>query len=95
MKSKYRMGWLFVCFDLPVIEKEDLKCANNFRKDLLKLGYFTKMVKKLAPSTGQIYIFYLTDKQWSNSICIEKDDYNPSKYKKKMGENAEKQMTFW
>ena len=54
-----------------------------------------KMVKKLAPPTGQINIFYLTDKQWSNSICIEKADYNPSKYKKKMGENIEKQMTFW
>ena len=115
MKSKYRMGWLFVCFDLPVVDKEDLRYANNFRKDLLKLGYFMlqnsiyvrscvtydkteqymKMVKKLAPPTGQINIFYLTDKQWSNSICIEKADYNPSKYKKKMGENIEKQMTFW
>lgn len=115
MKSKYRMGWLFVCFDLPVVDKEDLRQANIFRKDLLKLGYFMlqnsiyvrscvtydkteqhiKLVKRLAPSTGQINIFYLTDKQWSNSVCIEKAEYNPSKYKKKMGENIEKQMTFW
>ena len=109
------MGWLFVCFDLPVVDKEDLRLANTFRKDLLKLGYFMlqnsiyvrscvtydkteqfiKMIKQLAPSTGQVNIFYLTDKQWSNSICIEKAKYNPSKYKKKMGENLEKQMTFW
>ncbi len=109
------MGWLFVCFDLPVVEEYDRKQANTFRKDLLKLGYFMlqnsiyvrscvtydkteqhiKMVKKLAPGTGQINIFYLTDKQWSNSVCIEKYKYNPSKYKKEMGENIEKQMTFW
>ena len=109
------MGWLFVCFDLPVVDKEDLRLANTFRKDLLKLGYFMlqnsiyvrscvtydkteqfiKMIKQLAPSTGQVNIFYLTDKQWSNSICIEKAKYNPSKYTKKMGENLEKQMTFW
>ena len=115
MKSKYRMGWLFVCFDLPVVEDEERKQANNFRKDLLKLGYFmlqnsiyvrscvtydrteqyTKLIRKLAPDTGQINIFYLTDKQWTNSICIEKANYNTSKYKKKIGENTEKQMTFW
>ena len=22
MRSKYRMGWLVVCFDLPVVEKK-------------------------------------------------------------------------
>lgn len=115
MKSKYRMGWLFVCFDLPVVDKEDLRMANNFRKDLLKLGYFMlqnsiyvrscvtydktekyiNLIKKLAPTTGQVHIFYLTDRQWSNSVCIEKADYNPSKYKKNLGENIEQQMTFW
>ena len=115
MKSKYRMGWLFVCFDLPVIDDEERKQANNFRKDLLKLGYFMlqnsiyvrscvtydkteqyiKLLKTLAPATGQINIFYLTDRQWTNSVCIEKSNYNSSKYRKQMGENAEKQMTFW
>ncbi len=109
------MGWLFVCFDLPVVDKEDLRAATVFRKDLLNLGYFMlqnsiyvrscvtydkteqyiKIITKLAPCTGQINVFYLTDKQWSNSVCIEKAKYNPSKYKKKMGENTEKQMTFW
>lgn len=115
MRSKYRMGWLFVCFDLAVVEKEEQKMANDFRKDLLKLGYsmlqnsiyirpcvtydkteqYIKAIKMLAPCTGQINIFYITDKQWSNSVCIEKFNYLPSKYKKKCGENAEKQMTFW
>jgi len=44
MKSKFRMGWLFVCFDLPVIEKWQMKEASKFRKNLLDLGYF--MVQK-------------------------------------------------
>ncbi len=109
------MGWIIVCFDLPVVDKEDLKLSNNFRKDLLRLGYFmlqnsiyvrscvtydktdkyVNIVKRLAPATGQVNIFYLTDKQWSESVCIEKAEYNPSKYKTKAGQIEEKQMTFW
>ncbi len=34
------MGWVFVCFDLPVLEKEEMRQANAFRKSLLKMGYF-------------------------------------------------------
>lgn len=115
MKSKYRMGWLFVCFDLPVVEKEEMRLANKFRKDLLNLGYFMlqnsiyvrscvtyekqeqfiKTLKQIAPSTGSINVIYITDAQWSNSVCIQKSDYNRSKYKTEMGEITEKQMTFW
>lgn len=109
------MGWLVVCFDLPVVEKENQRQANAFRKALLNMGYFMlqnsiyvrscvtydrteqhiKNLKLIAPSTGSIVAFYITDKQWSLSVCIDKYEYNPSKYKKKAGENAEKQMTFW
>jgi CRISPR-associated protein Cas2 len=31
--------WLFVFFDLPVVEKSDQKKANQFRKELLKDGF--------------------------------------------------------
>ena len=109
------MGWLFVCFDLPVVEKEEMRQANAFRKSLLKMGYFMlqnsvyvrscvtyekadqfiKNVKLIAPTTGSINVFYLTDRQWSLSVCIEKSGYKKSKYQKKIGENAPKQMTFW
>ena len=109
------MGWLFVCFDLPVEEKEERRLAAKFRKNLLDLGYFMlqnsihvrscvtyektdkfiKTLNEIAPNTGSINIFYLTDRQWSLSICIEKTDYKNSKYQQKMGENAPKQMTFW
>jgi CRISPR-associated protein Cas2 len=109
------MGWLFVCFDLPVQEKWQVKEASRFRKKLLDLGYFmlqnsvyvrncvsyekteqhTNNVRQIAPSTGSICIFYLTDKQWGNSITIEKADYRQSKYSVSMNETAPKQITFW
>lgn len=115
MRSKYRMGWLLVCFDLPVVEKEEMRQANAFRKSLLNQGYFMlqnsiyvrscvtydrteqylRNLKLIAPSTGAITAFYITDRQWALSFSIEQTDYKKSKYKKKAGENAEKQMTFW
>lgn len=115
MRSKYRMGWLVVCFDLPVVEKEDMRQANAFRKLLLNQGYFMlqnsiyvrscvtydkteqhiRNLKMIAPKTGTISAFYITDRQWSLSVCIERANYKESKYKKKCGENASQQMTFW
>lgn len=109
------MGWLLVCFDLPVAEKEQMRQANRFRKELLNQGYFMlqnsiyvrscvtydkteqhiKHLKLIAPDTGLISAFYLTDRQWSLSVCIEQTGYKKSKYKKKTGENKEQQMTFW
>ncbi len=109
------MGWLIVCFDLPVVEKEDMKEATAFRKSLLNQGYFMlqnsiyvrscvtydktethiRNLKLIAPSTGSISAFYITDKQWSQSINIEKTDYKKSKYCKKPKEDGFKQMTFW
>lgn len=109
------MGWLIVCFDLPVLEKEDVRAANIFRKALLNQGYFMlqnsiyarscvaydkteqhlNILKMIAPNTGSIVAFYITDRQWGLSFVLEKTDYKNSKYKKKPGENAEKQMTFW
>lgn len=108
------MGWLMVCFDLPVIEKEDMREANAFRKALLNQGYFMlqnsiyvrscvtydktethmRNLKLIAPNTGSISAFYITDRQWSLSFNIEKTDYKKSKYKKKSGEDGYKQMTF-
>lgn len=39
-QSPYKMGWLLVMFDLPVITKEQRKQASDFRADLLDDGYF-------------------------------------------------------
>ncbi len=39
-QSPYKMGWLLVMFDLPVISKEQRKVASDFRNHLLDDGYF-------------------------------------------------------
>lgn len=115
MRSKYRMGWLIVCFDLPVVEKEEMRQATGFRKSLLEQGYFMlqnsiyvrscvtydktdqhiRNLKMIAPKTGTITAFYITDRQWSLSVNIQQINYKSSKYKKNAGESTEKQMTFW
>lgn len=38
-KSAYRMGWILVMFDLPVLTDEERRSASRFRKDLLDNGY--------------------------------------------------------
>ncbi len=37
--SAYRMGWMLVMFDLPVLTREERKAATDFRKKLLDDGY--------------------------------------------------------
>ena len=37
--SPFRMGWVLVMFDLPVITDKERKAATRFRNDLLNDGY--------------------------------------------------------
>jgi len=37
--EKFKMGWLTVCFDLPVMTRKERKNATLFRKFLLDDGY--------------------------------------------------------
>ena len=37
--EKFKMGWLVVAFDLPVVEKEQRKAATDFRDYLIDDGY--------------------------------------------------------
>lgn len=37
--EKFKMGWLVVAFDLPVMSKEQRKAASGFRNWLLDDGY--------------------------------------------------------
>lgn len=39
MLSGYRLMWMVVMFDLPVVEKEERKAATDFRKTLLDMGF--------------------------------------------------------
>jgi CRISPR-associated protein Cas2 len=38
-RSSFRMGWLLVMFDLPVLTKAQRKSATRFREDLLQDGF--------------------------------------------------------
>lgn len=37
--NHYKMGWLMVAFDLPVVTKEERKRATDFRKFLIDDGF--------------------------------------------------------
>jgi CRISPR-associated protein Cas2 len=39
MLSGYRLMWMVVMFDLPVIEKAERKAATDFRNSLLDIGF--------------------------------------------------------
>ena len=39
MLSGYRLMWMMVMFDLPVLEKQERKAAADFRKALLDMGF--------------------------------------------------------
>ena len=39
MLSSYRIMWIFVMFDLPVVEKIERKAATDFRNNLLDNGF--------------------------------------------------------
>lgn len=39
MLSGYRIMWIFVMFDLPVLEKNERKAASDFRNHLLDNGF--------------------------------------------------------
>jgi len=50
--SKYRMAWVLVFFDLPVGTPDERRDANNFRKDLIKDGYFMVQFSVYARPCG-------------------------------------------
>ncbi|MBI3562747.1 MAG: CRISPR-associated endonuclease Cas2 [Gammaproteobacteria bacterium] len=39
MLSGYRLMWVAIMFDLPVVEKKERKAATDFRKTLLDMGF--------------------------------------------------------
>jgi CRISPR-associated protein Cas2 len=50
--SKYRMAWVLVFFDLPVLTKDERRAAANFRKDLIKDGYIMVQFSVYARPCG-------------------------------------------
>lgn len=115
MKSKFRMGWILVMFDLPVVEKEERRQAGRFRSELLDLGYFMLQesvyarncvsqekyrqylsdVRGMAPHKGLINAFYITNRQWLDSVSLTLTKPKKAKRAIEAGENMPEQMTFW
>lgn len=54
MLSGYRLMWIAVMFDLPVLTKEERKAAADFRKSLLDMGFeMTQFSVYMRFCTGQ------------------------------------------
>ena len=49
---KYRMAWVLVMFDLPVVSDKDRRNATRFRKDLISEGYFMVQFSVYARPCG-------------------------------------------
>lgn len=113
-KSKYRMGWLMVMFDLPTDTKDERRQATRFRNHLLDLGYlmlqysvyarcavtfekrdsYIKQLKIIAPETGNIQCFFITDAQWGKSVFISKAGQK-AKRQIDRNDNIGEQLQFW
>ena len=49
---KYRMAWVLVMFDLPVVTDTERRNATRFRKDLISEGYFMVQFSVYARPCG-------------------------------------------
>ncbi|MFZ6819090.1 CRISPR-associated endonuclease Cas2 [Undibacterium sp. Ji22W] len=67
MLSGYRIMWMIVMFDLPVIEKKERKAATDFRNSLLDMGF--------EMSQFSVYMRFCTSQAQVDTYCkkVEKD----------------------
>ena len=63
MLSGYRLMWILVMFDLPVIEKSDRKAATDFRNTLLDMGF--------EMSQFSVYMRFCTSQSQINTYCSQ------------------------
>lgn len=61
MLSGYRLMWLVVMFDLPVVEKVERKAATEFRNNLLDQGF--------AMSQFSVYMRFCTSQAQVDTLC--------------------------
>lgn len=57
MLSGYRLMWMTVMFDLPVVEKAERKAATEFRNSLLDMGFEMSQFSvymRFCTSTSQV-----------------------------------------
>jgi CRISPR associated protein Cas2 len=61
MLSGYRLMWMVVMFDLPVVEKAERKAATAFRNDLLSMGF--------EMSQFSVYMRFCTSETQVQTYC--------------------------
>lgn len=61
MLSAYRLMWVFVMFDLPVVGAEERKAASKFRLSLLDMGFLM--------SQFSVYIRFCTSQSQVETYC--------------------------
>ncbi len=77
MLTGYRLMWMVVMFDLPVVERAERKAATEFRNALLDMGTsptqvetYCKRVETALPEGGKVNILQFTDKQYERIISF-------------------------
>ena len=61
MLSAYRLMWMVVMFDLPVVEKPERKAATEFRNTLLDLGF--------EMAQFSVYMRFCTSQQQTDTLA--------------------------
>ena len=61
MLSGYRLMWMMVMFDLPVVEKAERKAATDFRSSLLDMGF--------EMSQFSVYMRFCTSVKQVDTYC--------------------------
>jgi CRISPR-associated protein Cas2 len=69
MLSGYRLMWLVVMFDLPVVEKKERKAATDFRNGLLDAGF--------AMSQFSVYMRFCTSQAQVDTLCKKVENALP------------------
>jgi CRISPR-associated protein Cas2 len=69
MLSGYRIMWMMVMFDLPVIEKNERKAATLFRNSLLDMGF--------EMSQFSVYLRFCTSQSQVDTYCAQVAQYLP------------------
>jgi len=63
MLSGYRLMWVVVMFDLPVVEKVERKAASDFRNALLDMGF--------EMSQFSVYMRFCSSQGQVDTYCIQ------------------------
>lgn len=69
MLSGYRIMWIIVMFDLPVVEKKERKEATHFRNALLDMGF--------EMSQFSVYMRFCTSQTQIDTYCREVELHLP------------------